>query len=184
MKRIHSRPPQGQGAAVLDLAVLQNPLDYIAEDHMREREICAMLDQLAAETSYDPDTGDQIRCFLKYQLPAHLEDEEIDLFPMMLKRCEPEDEIEPVIRELRGDHGHAATDGAVILGLLDEPGKGFSARACAQMVAFAKHARRHLIVENAIILPIARARLTPDDLRIMLQHMLERRGLDRAMETL
>jgi hemerythrin-like domain-containing protein len=45
------------------------------------------------------------------------------------------------------------------------------------MMDFAHHARRHLILENAVILPIARARLTEADLNAMKRHMLERRSL-------
>ena len=50
------------------------------------------------------------------------------------------------------------------------------------LTEFASQTRRHLIVENAIILPIARARLDTDDLDALRLGMLRRRGLDRLME--
>jgi hemerythrin-like domain-containing protein len=158
-----------------------NPLNFIAEVHMREREICAMIDTIA--TNDVPNEADcaAVAAFLRCQLPRHLEDEELDLFPMMLARCDPEDDIGPVIEKLLHDHGHAAVDTPEILLVLDDGAAiktGFDDVARAMFLAFASHSRRHLILENAIILPIARARLTAKDLKLMRQHMLERRGLD------
>lgn len=50
------------------------------------------------------------------------------------------------------------------------------------MAVFAHHARRHFTLENAAILPIARARLTAEDLRTMKMHMLERRSVKPTLE--
>jgi hemerythrin-like domain-containing protein len=52
-----------------------------------------------------------------------------------------------------------------------------------RLARFAGHARRHLILENAIILPFARLRLTRHDLETLRLRMMQRRGLDRLMET-
>ncbi len=165
---------------------LENPLDYIAEDHMREREVCALIDKMVATVQVEDGKREMMLTFLTEQLPQHLADEEIDLFPLMLKRCEPEAEIDKVIRKLESDHGHALADAPVIAALIaadENSALIFSDTACAQMTEFASHARRHLILENAIIMPIARSRLTKRDLEIMRLHMLERRGLERLEET-
>jgi hypothetical protein len=45
----------------------------------------------------------------------------------------------------------------------------------AAVTAFAAQERRHLIVENAIVLPLARVRLTPQDLETLRRRMLQRR---------
>lgn len=172
-------------ASSLTVDLLDNPLNFIAEDHMREREICAIIDRLVVQEPPDKDDCGQVITFLSKQLPQHLADEEIDLFPMMLKRCEPEDEIHKIIDRLLHDHEHAFTDTPHIIMILEDEDvlrDGLSEEARAQMTAFATHARRHMIMENAIILPIARARLTKKDLKIMKQHMLERRGLDQPPE--
>lgn len=164
------------------IEVLENPIDFMAEDHMREREVCAMIDMLVSNTALKDADIYQMLAFLEDQLPQHLADEEHDLFPLMLKRCEPDDEIERVIVKLQSDHTHAISDAPAIALLIkgNRPGDApFSDTACAQLREFATHARRHLILENAIVLPIARARLTKDDLKTMRSHMLERRGLDR-----
>lgn len=163
------------------IEILENPIDFIAEDHMREREVCAMIDKLVSNVALEDAEICQMLTFLEEQLPPHLADEENDLFPLMLKRCAPEDEIERVIAKLQSDHVHGIADAPAIAALIkaNKPGDTpFSEMACAQLTKFATHARRHLILENAIILPIARARLTKDDLKTMRSHMLERRGLD------
>ncbi len=163
---------------------LHGPLDFIAEDHMREREVCALIDRIVASASMDQADLDQVLVFLEAVLPQHLADEEIDLFPLMLKRCAPEDEIEKVIDRLQSDHGHALADAPAIAAIIQGIGASLSKPSqsdCALLSDFAHHARRHLILENAVILPIARARLTKKDLRLMERHMLERRGLSSPL---
>jgi hemerythrin-like domain-containing protein len=164
---------------------LENPLDFIAEDHMREREVCALIDKLVSAASLQDADIDQMLTFLEDHLPQHLADEEIDLFPMMLERCDPEDEIDKVIDKLHSDHGHALADAPAIIAMIqtiESAAPALSDDDCQQMAAFAHHARRHLILENAVILPIARARLTDGDLAAMKRHMLQRRGLRPAAE--
>jgi hemerythrin-like domain-containing protein len=164
---------------------LENALDFIVEDHMREREVCALIDNLVAARPINRAERQMILSFLTKDLPQHFADEEMDLFPLMLERCDPEEEIKSVIDKLESDHVHAFSDAPAIAALIQEMETGdapFSEAACAQLAEFASHARRHLILENAIILPIARARLTKDDLKIMREHMLERRGLDHWQE--
>jgi hemerythrin-like domain-containing protein len=160
-------------------------LDFMATDHMRKRQVCAMIDKIASTAHPDQDDCGDVVSFLKNQLPQHMADEEIDLFPMMLKRCEPEDEIQKVIEELKSDHKRACSDTPAVIALIEAKALatgGFSKDACVQMHRFAAHARRHLSLEIAIILPIARARLTKKDMEIMKHHMLERRGLIHRSE--
>ena len=168
-----------------DPRLLSSPLDFIAEDNMRERVICALLDRMVASILPDEEDRVQVLAFLKEELPLHLADENIDLFPLMRARCTAEDEIDKVIGRMQSDHGHALTDTPELVDLLQNElmsETGFPDSARARMAYFATHSRRHIIVENAIILPIARVRLTRKDLSIMRLHMLERRGLDRLTE--
>lgn len=165
---------------------LENPLDFIGEDHMREREVCALIDKLVSALPLAAGERQMIVSFLTDQLPQHLADEEIDLFPLMLKRCDAEEDIRSVIDKLKSDHCHAIADASEIATLIEANGQGaavFSEASRAKLVTFAKHARRHLIVENAIILPIARARLTKEDLKTMRSHMLQRRSPNRTGES-
>lgn len=151
---------------------------------MREREICVMLDRIAAAESPDRDAAAHAAGFLADELPLHFADEEEDLFPLLRQRCEPEDDIERVLARLFADHGHAGLETPGLVGLLRRVAEGEAALASedrALLTGYATHSRRHLILENAIILPLARARLTRRDLDRMRLAMLHRRGLDRLM---
>lgn len=164
---------------IADLNLLENPLDFIAEDHMQEREVCALIDNVAREHPVDSEDIARVLSFLIEDLPQHLADEEIDLFPMMQERCDPEEEIDKVISRLQADHAHAIGDSPAIAALLDETANGerqLTETDRKKLTEFASQARRHLILENAIVLPLARARLTSADLATMRTHMLERRG--------
>lgn len=172
--------------ATAQIDPIENPLDFITEDHMREREVCALIDKLVSALPLKAGEKQMILSFLTDRLPQHLADEEIDLFPLMLKRCDPEENIRSVIDKLESDHLHAIADAPAVAKLIGANGPeaaAFSDVSRAQLAGFAKHARRHLILENAIILPIARARLTREDLKTMRSHMRQRRGLDRAQES-
>jgi hemerythrin-like domain-containing protein len=171
--------------APTDPVLLGNPLDFIAEDHLRERQICALIDRIANAGEVDVPDVENVLSFLGEELQTHLEDEEQDLFPMMRSRCEAEDEIDKVIDRLRSDHSRVEAlmpKVKAALGRLLARGSAPGARDRAALTDFASHARRHLIVENAIILPIARARLGKTDLDRLRLGMLRRRGLDRVLE--
>lgn len=166
-----------------DLNLVRRPLDFIAEDHLRERQICATIDRIADAAL--PNRGDieTVQAFLESEFTAHNTDEEDGLFPLMLQRCEPEDEIDKVIVRLQADHRQASLDMPKVLALLRAlllSGTPPDADARSLLRAFTASERQHLIVENAIILPIARARLTEEDLIILTQGMQRRRGLDQS----
>jgi len=164
---------------------LGNPLDFIHDDHMREREICTMIDRLVAVGDPERDQANLVLSFLRKQLPLHLEDEEQDLFPLLRRRCKPEDEIDLALKRLATDHVKAddrTPEVVAILERLEDGDRDIGEPARSAMADYALHARHHLILEDAIILPFARLRLTAGDLETLLRRMLARRGLDRLME--
>ena len=165
--------------------LLKKPLEFIHEDHLRERQICTLIDGIAQGSAPDEDTVSAILGFLTHELPLHLKDEEEDLFPLLRRRCEPEDEIEKVIAKLRSDHVHADEDtpriAALLEGLANEA-RGPEPDESDMLLAYASNARRHLILENAIILPFARLRLTETDIETLYIRMCQRRGLDSLKE--
>lgn len=161
-----------------DFALLEDPLEFMAEDHLREREVCAALDRIA--NAQEPQAQD-IACplaFLSNELPLHLADEEEDLFPLMRRCCLPEDEIGRMIDRLLLDHSHAKADTPEVIAVLQKlPGQSLSSQDDQLLRRFSSFARRHLILENAVILPIARLRLSPSDLESLRLRMMQRRGL-------
>lgn len=179
--RTHQR---GACLSPTDFTLLKDPLDFIAEDHLREREVCAALDRMA-----DGDTAalQDVSCalaFLRDELPLHLADEEEDLFPLMRRSCLPEDEIERVITRLLVDHQHAASDTPEVVAVLTElMSRSASTQERQLLSRFSSYARRHLILENAVILPIARLRLGENDLESLRLRMRQRRGIGTKKDT-
>jgi iron-sulfur cluster repair protein YtfE (RIC family) len=176
---------RGEFLAPTAVALLGKPLDYIHEDHLRERQICTLIDEIAHGDIPDTDTIAAILSFLSHELPLHLRDEEEDLFPLLRRRCEREDEIEKVIKNLHADHVHAGEDTPRVVALLEDlanKARGPKGPEQDMLLTFASHARRHLILENAIILPFARLRLTETDLETLYIRMCQRRGLEGLKE--
>lgn len=70
MKR--SEPAQrGSGQSDTDPGLLARPLDFISEDHLRERQICAEIDSLVATVAFNRGAGATILRFLNEELGAH-----------------------------------------------------------------------------------------------------------------
>ena len=177
---------RGSGEAPTPPNLLGRPLDFISEDHLRERQICAVIDGLAMAASLDRQTALTVLRFLNEELNVHLRDEAEDLFPLLAKRCTAEDCIESAINRIKLDQNEALRllpeVRAALAGCLDT-GSDLSAEGRTVLIRFAGHVRRHLVAENAILLPIARARLTRADLRTLSKHMRTRRGLPELAET-
>ncbi|WP_199190396.1 hemerythrin domain-containing protein [Nitratireductor sp. StC3] len=170
LETLASPPPADQLAA---------PLDYLFAEHFRQRILCWMVDRVADAPETDRACAGAILRFLREDFGIHVLDEEEDLFPLIRRRAEPEDRVEDVLDELSQEHASDHLDATAIVA-------GLSARRTTRLAAafrgllhrFAANERRHLIVENAIVLPLARARLTLDDLGSLGRRMAARRGVD------
>ncbi len=177
---------RGSGDKPTSPSLLANPLDFISEDHLRERQICAVIDGLASADALDRQAATTVLRFLNEELNVHLRDEMEDLFPLLARRCTEEDAIEGAIDRIRADQDEAMRllpeVRAMLAGCLDR-GADLTAKERAVLSRFAGHVRRHLVAENAILLPIARARLTRADLQTLSKHMRTRRGLPDSPET-
>ncbi len=177
---------RGSGDSPTNHSLLANPLDFISEDHLRERQFCAVIDGLAMADATNRQAVVQVLRFLNEELNVHLRDEMEDLFPLLARRCTEEDAIEGAIDRIRADQDEAMRllpeVRVMLAGCLDR-GADLTAKERAVLSRFMGHVRRHLVAENAILLPIARARLTRSDLRILSKHMRSRRGLPDFPET-
>lgn len=157
---------------------LASPLDFIHEGHLRGRGVCATLEGVAAGS--DPgDVALAIR-FLTDELPLHLEDVEEDLFPLLKRRCEREDEIEQTIEKLVRAHSRFDDETSRVIAVLEavEKGKGPSGDQRSSLAAYTVDIRSALVLEHAITLPFARRRLTKDDLQTLRLRMMARRGVN------
>ena len=161
--------------------MLNEPIDYMFADHFRQRTLCTILDQIADAVELDQEAISATVEFLKSEFGPHVQDEEQDLFPVLQQRATEEDEIEPILDQLSEEHAADKVDAASIIEQLTRLKSGKAAKidpTLAQLLKrFAANERQHLIVENAIVLPLARARLTAEDCKLLGERMAARRGV-------
>ncbi|GAB4359394.1 MAG: hemerythrin domain-containing protein [Kiloniellaceae bacterium] len=170
-------PPQIEPAST---ALLSDPLNFFFAEHFRQRKLCNLIEQMALAETLDPLLAAEVLAFLQNDMALHVQDEEQDLFPLMRQRCPREDEIERVLSALTAEHaGDRHLAGIVINGLetalRDSQPVAAQAGLREAMIDFARNERRHLALENSVVLPLARLRLTVDDLLALSARLLERR---------
>lgn len=162
--------------------LMATPLDFFFAEHFRHRQLCALIDRLSTATFFDPGPIAEVVDFLRFEAPIHIIDEEEDLFPLLRRRCLPEDDVEGVLGVLSAEHKADAILGRGVRDYLEHcldtraaPGTNMDGRR--DLAAFAAQERRHLALENAVVLPIARQRLTPEDLTGLARRLAARRGM-------
>ncbi len=173
LEALDNAPPSSQ---------LAEPLDYIFAEHFRQRVLCNMLDEIADQERPDKSAIEAVLRYLRVEFAPHMQDEEHDLFPMLRRRAEPEDRIDDVIAQLTQEHAADRLDAKLITEGLAKVLAGKAKTGEASPLAkllhrFAENERNHLTLENAIILPLARIRLTDDDIRNLAHRMAARRNI-------
>lgn len=178
--RKHPRPVLGKLAPQL----LKTPLAYILADHHRQRELFSLCDELAASNVFDAMLAGTIATFLETEMELHVVDEEEDLFPMLRRRLLPGDDVERIMGLLSGEH---AADEALAQEIVRGLRHGIETKAattdpalCNALLTFADRQRRHLAVENAIIIPLAARRLSKKDTADLGRRMAVRRGISES----
>ncbi len=166
--------------------LLKTPLEYILADHHRQRELFSMCDELALSDAFDAELADLIATFIETEMELHVIDEEEDLFPMLRRRLLPEDDVERIIGLLSGEHAaDEALAGRIVALIRKSPrtsGAPVEPALCNALLTFADRQRRHLAVENAIVIPLATTRLSPKDLTDLGRRMAVRRGVSQAQD--
>jgi iron-sulfur cluster repair protein YtfE (RIC family) len=162
--------------------LLRHPLDFLFAEHYRHRQLCRILDHLAEAAAADLPLMARADDFIRYDLALHVIDEEEDLFPLLRRRCDPDDDIDQVIGRLSGDHrDDAALAKTVRQHLSTALAKGLPvwrmAHAARDLRQFARQERAHVALENAVVMPLARTRLRPEDLRALSGRLAARRGI-------
>ena len=163
-------------------ALMAEPLTWLFAEHYRHRQFCALIERIAASDVVLRDEIAEVLAFLRHDLPLHIVDEEDDLFPLLRRRCQPDDELDRALGSLSADHRDDIEAVAQLADLLDEAlqqdhAPGRTPAAQRQLHAFVARERSHIALENAVVLPIARLRLTTEDLELFSRRMAARRGL-------
>jgi iron-sulfur cluster repair protein YtfE (RIC family) len=162
--------------------LLTEPLEWYFAEHYRHRQFCRLVATVAAAHVFDGARITAVLEFIRNDLALHIIDEEEDLFPLLRRRALPEDDIEGALGRLAAEHKADAVCAQTVrehleacLASRSAPGMNTAARRALQ--DFASQELRHLALENAVVLPIARLRLTEDDLRAMSRRLAARRGI-------
>ena len=163
----------------------QRPLDFLRSEHDRQLLIFNRMVEYADKMQLAPaiEDAEVLLAFLTGDLRLHYEDEEDDLFPVLRRRCPPEDSAYAILAELDRQHSldrflamHLVIDLKVIVRW--RKGKGDEAtRVFFDLHTFVKAQRRRLVWENEVVLPLAREWLSLEDLEQIGNSMAARRGI-------
>jgi hemerythrin-like domain-containing protein len=152
-------------------SITRNPLDIIAYAHAHQMEMCDAMERIADGL---PDEVDrrlcaQVAACLVFDLPLHHHDEESALFPLLRQRALPDDGIDHILERLAFEHhsdNDFASEIAEMLEVLGQGGKARNPDMLGYMLrGFFERYRRHVHWENALVMPLARLRLTGADLQ-------------------
>ncbi|CAH1659870.1 hypothetical protein CHELA1G11_12668 [Hyphomicrobiales bacterium] len=147
-----------------DLDHCTDPVDILLVEHARQRASLDRVIRTIEDQNIDIATVAAVMRPLTVDAPLHRADEEDSLFPLLFQRKRREDNMEPLIRQLLGEH-HILEDAAamVTVQLADCRQSGciqlpIALRADLLKLVFLAEA--HLALENGIVLPMAHQRLT------------------------
>lgn len=179
-----ARPPETVASTQIEampVELMGSPLDWLFAEHYRQRQLCRAIEAAARLAPRPIGLLPDIIDFLRHDLPLHVLDEEEDLFPLLRRRCPAEDDIHGVLGLLSSDHRAEAASAARLADRLEEVLRGGADRPMPpdlvrSMDNFTQRERSHIALENAVVLPIARLRLTPGDLAGLSRRLAARRG--------
>jgi hemerythrin-like domain-containing protein len=155
-------------------------IDFILAEHLNHRRMCRALEALAQATDFDAARITALLDFIRFDLTLHVIDEEEDIFPLLRKRCQPEDQVDDVLDRLTFEHAEDKALSAKVRDVLNaclilrKPPHAIEGGAEA-LTAFARHELRHLTLENAVVVPLARRRFDAADLRNLAERLIARR---------
>lgn len=150
---------------------LATPLEFIFADNFRCRVLCNLLSVIGSGQDVGADVVSACRDFLLRDFLVHLADEKQALFPLLIERTSPDDGVLAAVQHERP--GFAVVNR--LAGSLDRPGLGRGCRI-GLLDTFVFEERRHIAVENVVLLPVARKRLRPSDLTWLTAVMRDHRG--------
>lgn len=158
-------------------SLTDRPIDFIFEEHLRQRQLAKIL-CLIADGVVNRKTIATVIDFIRSDLATHVGDEELCFFPMLRQQCPADDNIAQLLDiladEHRGDEKLSAEIVAILHSILTGAEIGDAERA--KLTAFADHLRRHIALENGVLLPIAEARLDAAAKSLLSASLAQRRS--------
>ncbi len=155
-------------------------LEFILLEHLRHRQMCKALERLAGASEFDAEHIARLADFIRFDLTLHVVDEEEDFFPVLRKRCLPEDGIEAVLDQMTKEHAEDKSLSERVRDvltrcLIEQQPPSAIAGGAEVLRSFAQHEKRHMVLENAVVIPLARRRLTARDLAVLGERFAARR---------
>ena len=178
---MHRSPAQ---IAVSPDVLQSDPIAWFFAEHQRHRQFCDLMQRASLASEFDEGVIRWLLDFVIHELGLHVLDEENDLFPLMRTRAQPEDNIDRLLGRLADEHAKDLDRAATVHHHLEtclrqQAPIGRNNVRRRALEAFAAQERGHLALENAVVLPLARLRLTERDLLDLSNRLAIRRGLAR-----
>jgi hemerythrin-like domain-containing protein len=181
----------------VDLELLRTPLEFILAEHAQHREMCRLAELLAEAAIIDPALACRLARYLQTLKPLHVMDEEHDLFPLLRRKTRrrahrgrggqgdsPQlqcDDLDALLRQLSAEHeadDPLCTSIIERLTSLSVSGTGEHEDALRRdLKTYAWRQKQHLALENATVLPLAKACLRAADHESLAMRMALRRGV-------
>ncbi|MCB2113125.1 MAG: hemerythrin domain-containing protein [Parvularculaceae bacterium] len=160
----------------LPAALISSPLDFLHAEHLRQRQFAKLLSLIADGLANERAIEAALK-FVRTDLTLHILDEEISFFPLLRPLCRPEDKIDDLIGVLAEEHREDEKESEKLIEVLEHllNGEAPSTRAAEILRSFSEHLKGHLALENGVLLPLAKARMTPQSLQLLSQSILDRR---------
>lgn len=173
LKALRESPPS---------SLLGDPIEYLIAEHTRQRVLCDVLDDISNSNQTDGELVGEVLNFLKEDFKRHVLDEEMILFPALEHVGQPDARFHEVLAQLHQQHEEHRSLSNEIIRLLEDllssaQDSGPSRKLSTMLQDFAAVEREHLILENAIVLPIAKAELSSATLVKLSAEMEARRGI-------
>lgn len=169
-----------------DAETFEDPLDFIRQDHARQLRMCNLLDAFTEKLELEPvkPLASALLDYLTGDLPLHTQDEEEDLRPALEARREPEDGLDDVLKQMSKEHELNRDLVSFLIDDLEALAEGRTlsnpVRLLMNVKEFSETQRRHVTWEEQVLLPLARQRLTPEDLARIGRNMAARRKDNEA----
>lgn len=165
------------GAA--DPRLLAEPLDYLETENYRVRALLSLLARIGSESR----AGARIAIahlaidFILSDMARHVLDEDEGLFPLLRLRCGITDGLEKIVEMFAEEPARDAAERKAIAKELEAACNDWTISDGLRVVLkrFIESQRRVLALEDSLVLPLARRRLTNADKNRLSRNMRDRR---------
>ena len=180
-KTLSNARSRGAHHHATDMDLLANPLEFLEEDHLRTRTVCATLDRIADRETPTREDVFEALTYLENELPLFIVDEDADLARLMRCHLGEDPTLFEVLRRVTELHQEIAFRSRPVIDLLcilsgQLRCLKYSEQACLRDLATIL--RVDMALENSRLLPLAKQLLTADELSELRSAMFQRRLTD------